>query len=59
VTLTPRNWHNPAIITITRLTTYMEDMAENTGVDMANTEEETKEEPARRNIMSVSSLGIG
>jgi hypothetical protein len=37
----------------------MEDMAENTGVDMANAEEETKEEPARRNIMSVSSLGVG
>jgi hypothetical protein len=37
----------------------MEDVAENIGVDMANTEEETKEEPARRNIISISSLGVG
>jgi hypothetical protein len=46
-------------MTITRLTAYMEDMAENTGIDMANVEEETKEEPTRRNIMSISSLGVG
>jgi hypothetical protein len=46
-------------MTITGLTIHMEDMAENTGMDMANMEEETKEEPTRRNVMSVSSLGIG
>jgi hypothetical protein len=42
----------------------MEDVAENIDVGMTNMEEdieeeETKEEPARRNVMSVSSLGVG
>jgi hypothetical protein len=51
-------------MTTTGLIAYMEDVAENIDIGMTNMEEdieeeETKEEPARRNIMSVSSLGIG
>jgi hypothetical protein len=41
-------------MTTTGLITHMEDGAENIDVDMTNTEE-TKEEPTRRNAMSVSS----
>jgi hypothetical protein len=59
----PRKWHNltnrKATMTTTRLTTHMEDMAENIDMDMTNAEEETKEEPTKRNAMSVSSLGVG
>jgi hypothetical protein len=51
-------------MTITGLTTHMEDMVENIGIGMTNAEEdikeeETKEEPARRNAISISSLGVG
>jgi hypothetical protein len=51
-------------MTTTGLTAHMEDMAENIDVGMTNAEEdieeeETKEEPARRNVMSASSLGVG
>jgi hypothetical protein len=50
-------------MTITGLTTYIEDMAENIGIGMTNTEEdikekETKEEPTKRNAMFISSLGV-
>jgi hypothetical protein len=64
----PGKWHNltnrKATMTTTRLTTYMEDMAENISIGMTNTEEdikeeEIKEEPTKRNAMSISSLGIG
>jgi hypothetical protein len=51
-------------MTTTRLTTHMEDMAENISIGITNAEEdikeeEIKEEPTKRNAMSVSSLGIG
>jgi hypothetical protein len=64
----PRKWHNSTnrkvTMTITGLTTHMEDMAENIGIGITNTEEdikeeETKEEPTKRNTMSISSLGVG
>jgi hypothetical protein len=50
-------------MTITGLTIYIEDMAENISIGITNIEEdikeeEIKEEPAKRNTMSVSSLGI-
>jgi hypothetical protein len=58
----PGKWHNltnrKVTITTTGLTTYMEDGVENIDMDMTNVEE-TKEEPARRNAMSVSNWGVG
>jgi hypothetical protein len=59
----PRKWYNltnrKVTMTITGLTIYMEDMAENIDVGMINAEEdieeeETKEEPIRRNTIYVS-----
>jgi hypothetical protein len=64
----PGKWHNltnrKVTMTITGLTTYMEDMVENISIGITNAEEdikeeEIKEEPAKRNAMSVSSLGVG
>jgi hypothetical protein len=59
----PGKWHNltnrKATMTITGLTTHMEDMAKNIDMDMTNAEEETKEEPTKRNAISISSLGVG